>query len=233
MKNKIILIIIVLCLTVLEIVNPIFIPILKDVFHETIIPYNDNTGHPNKKLIKQTIDFLDNVKKLRKVFIENSEYVQKAYNENGYTEFFHKYSNKNIVIDNRSDYSYTNNQGYIKYYLSHVYLAKKATEYMEFTFKYPTTQEKGLYVNYALFYTQKRVVKSENENYKIVVKLENNWYLKVTTTVDIDAAEWDKVRSTNKNQIWDGVPPLKYIIKPYETDKIKAFVREEIKKCKK
>jgi len=99
MKHKNILIIIILSLAVLEIVNPIFRPILKYVFQETIIPYRDKSGLPSKKYIDKTISFLKEVKLLRLFFIQNKLYLQKAENKNGYYERFNHHLSQKLNLE--------------------------------------------------------------------------------------------------------------------------------------
>jgi len=43
---------------------------------------------------------------------------------------------------------------------------------------------------------------------------------------------WDSVKSTNKELIWEGAPPIDYVIKPYNHKEINDWVKKYKKKDK-
>jgi hypothetical protein len=206
----------------MELINPVFTTIMKEFFREaTIIPYKENEGKPNKILINKTMSFLEKVKELKVFFIKNKSCLERAYKENGYYENFNRYSTK-ITLSKRNGLKMNNEYG--RSYLTNVYLSKNPKDYMLFSFHYPNSSKNGLYVQYKLFFDNRKKIEWKNKNYQSVIELEKNWYLLMYTTVDADSEQWQNVKSIYKKHIWDGVPPLEYIIKPYRQKEIEKLL---------
>jgi len=230
MKRKIVIIIIILiALYVLVLKNPLVDIFINSIFGKTIvIPYTGNIGQPNHKKISQTIDYLGKVKELRKIYIKEKLYLKGKY----YTDFT-KVFNKKILLKNKTSIEMlkiNNDYKINEYYLHDVYISKNPKEYVLFLFNYSSKVQSGLSVHYGLFYDSRKNIQLTSKHSQIVVPLEDNWYFFAKTEVYEDSSIWNKVKSSRKDYIWDGTPPIEYIIKAYKHKKIEQWIRKIVEK---
>ena len=192
---------------------------------KVIIPYTDERGQPNKKTIELTISLLEKIQRLKTIFIKEKLYLGKKNYIQGKEIFTEKILEKYNLDIKEFNYNYNGKTYNLFDTYNHmeIYISNNPTEYILFSMHYPNSNHNktGLYMSYGLFYDNRETVELKSEDYQKVIKLEKNWYLFVKTEVYVDADIWSYgIESTNEEYIWDGTPPVEYVIRPYNNKEI-------------
>jgi len=189
------------------------------------IPYKNKCGQVNNELIFITLKQLAKIKKLHNIYLKEKLYKNKEF----YLSMGYKIFPKNVLFKynlNYNDFTYVENNKVHNifnrnFYEMKIEISENPLEYTGFLFNYTNTSCRGLSTRYSLFFNNGSKVYHQENPYKYIRKIEDNWYFMIETTMNTNSNYFDNIFiSRENNKKWEYItPPLKELCLPFNKKK--------------